>query len=163
VAATAGGAGVTIVDFAFRSATTTVHAGDTVTWTNQGPHTHTATARDGSFDTGRLSKGASAGHRFSSPGTFTYACTIHPFMKGSIRVLASAAAPSGRTAAPTARAQAPAGSPAAQPAPDRAAPGGATSGEELPVTGGDPATVAEFGLSLVAAGLAGARLTRRRA
>ena len=33
--------------------------GESVTWTNSGPTAHTATARDGSFDTGLLSKGQS--------------------------------------------------------------------------------------------------------
>lgn len=87
---------VTIADFHFTPPTTTVHVGDTITWTNDGPSSHTATAKDGSFNTGRLSKGRSASHTFTRAGTYGYVCTIHPFMHGTITVLAD-----GSTAPPT--------------------------------------------------------------
>ncbi len=86
----AGDPGVTVADFHFSPATTTVHVGDTITWTNDGPSSHTATAHGGSFDTGVLKKGQSASHTFTQPGTFTYFCQIHPFMHGTIVVLAAA-------------------------------------------------------------------------
>jgi plastocyanin len=86
---------VTIADFHFSPPTTTVHVGDTITWTNDGPSSHTATAKDGSFNTGKLSRGQSASHTFTKSGTYAYVCTIHPFMHGTITVLATA------TAAPT--------------------------------------------------------------
>ena len=38
------------------------NTGQTITWTNDGPSSHTATARNGSFDTGILKKGASGAH-----------------------------------------------------------------------------------------------------
>ena len=57
--------------------------GDTVTWSNNGPTGHSATANDGSFDTGILQKGSSGSHTFSQAGTFSYICTPHPFMKGT--------------------------------------------------------------------------------
>jgi plastocyanin len=81
--------GVVIADFNFTPATITIHAGDTLTWTNNGPTAHTATAQDGSFDTGILTKGQTASHTFSSPGTFAYYCKLHPFMKGTVVVLAA--------------------------------------------------------------------------
>ncbi|HEX3834503.1 MAG TPA: cupredoxin family copper-binding protein [Solirubrobacteraceae bacterium] len=81
---------VTIADFHFTPPTTTVHLGDTITWANDGPSSHTATAKDGSFNTGTLSKGQSASHTFTRPGTYAYVCTIHPFMHGTITVLAAA-------------------------------------------------------------------------
>lgn len=84
--------GATISDFKFAPATITVHAGESVTWINHGPSTHTATARDGSFDSGPLKPGASSSHTFTRPGTYQYFCTIHPFMHGTVVVLASAAA-----------------------------------------------------------------------
>ena len=80
---------VTIKDFSFGPATITVHAGDTVTWTNQGPTGHSATADGGSFDTGVLAAGHSASETFNSPGSFPYHCAPHPFMTATIRVLAS--------------------------------------------------------------------------
>ncbi len=81
--------GDTISDFKFTPGSLTIHVGDTVTWTNAGPTSHTATATDHSFDTGVLAKGASGSHTFTTAGTFSYICTIHPFMKGTIVVLAS--------------------------------------------------------------------------
>ena len=50
----------------------------------QRPDAHSATANDGSFDTGILSKGGSGSHTFTQAGTFSYICTPHPFMKGTV-------------------------------------------------------------------------------
>ena len=80
---------VTIADFQFTPATITIHVGDTVTWINHGPSAHTATANDGSFNTGVLQKGQSASHTFTTAGTVTYICSIHPFMHGTVVVLAN--------------------------------------------------------------------------
>jgi plastocyanin len=89
IAPVAGDPGVTVADFHFSPASTTIHVGDTITWTNSGPSSHTATAHGGSFNTGILKKGQSASHTFTAPGTFTYFCQIHPFMHGTIVVLAA--------------------------------------------------------------------------
>jgi plastocyanin len=80
---------VPIKGFAFKPATVTVKEGDTVTWTNQDTAPHTATASDGSFDTGNLKKGASGSHKFSKAGSFAYICAIHPNMKGKVVVQAA--------------------------------------------------------------------------
>ena len=80
---------VTIADFSFTPASITIHVGDTVTWTNHGPSAHTATANNGSFNTGVLQKGQSASHTFNNAGTFSYICSIHPFMHGTVVVLAN--------------------------------------------------------------------------
>lgn len=80
---------VTIADFNFTPASITVHVGDTVQWVNNGPSAHTATADNGSFNTGVLQKGQSASVTFHSPGTFAYHCAIHPFMHGTVVVLAN--------------------------------------------------------------------------
>jgi plastocyanin len=97
----AGDPGDTISDFKFSPATITVHVGDTITWTNNGPTAHTATASNGSFDTGVLKKGESGSHTFTQAGTIAYICSIHPFMHGTVVVLASAtpapAKPAGTT------------------------------------------------------------------
>jgi LPXTG-motif cell wall-anchored protein len=81
--------GVTIADFLFSPGTITIHVGDTIVWSNNGPSPHSATANNGSFDTGVLSKGKSASVTFHTPGTFDYHCTIHPFMHGAVIVLAA--------------------------------------------------------------------------
>ncbi len=87
-ASPAGGASaeVEIVDFAFDPAEVRIAAGTTVTWTNRDSVPHTATADDGSFDTGAIDGGASASHTFDAPGTFSYVCAFHPSMTGSITV-----------------------------------------------------------------------------
>lgn len=77
---------VTIQNFAFGPATVTVKVGDTVTWTNMDLTGHSATADDGSFDTGVLSQGKSGSVTFDTAGTFTYHCTPHPNMKGTVVV-----------------------------------------------------------------------------
>jgi plastocyanin len=88
----ASGAGATstsaveINDFAFNPATIEVPVGTTVTWTNQDSAPHTATADDGSFDTGRLDQGQRGSVTFDQPGTYTYICTFHPNMKGTVVV-----------------------------------------------------------------------------
>jgi plastocyanin len=84
---------VAIKDFSFAPAALTIHAGETVTWVNEGPSSHTATG-PGGFDTGILRTGQSASHQFTSPGTFSYICSIHPNMHATVVVLARAAAKS---------------------------------------------------------------------
>jgi len=80
---------VTIADFAFTPAQITIDEGDTVTWTNKGPTAHSATAPDGSFDTGIFPAGQSRSQTFNDAGTFSYICTPHPNMHGTIVVRAS--------------------------------------------------------------------------
>jgi plastocyanin len=80
---------VTIRDFAFAPASVTVDVGDTVTWANDGPTPHTATADDGSFDTGLLNAGESGSHTFEQAGTFRYFCQPHPNMRGTVTVRAA--------------------------------------------------------------------------
>jgi plastocyanin len=81
--------GVTIKDFKYAPASISVSVGDSITWTNQDIAPHTATANDGSFDTGSLSKGKSGSVTFSKAGTFPYICSIHPSMKGTVTVAAA--------------------------------------------------------------------------
>ena len=86
---------VTIVDFEFTPASITIQQGDTVTWTNDGPTAHSATASDGSFDTGIFSAGGSRSETFDEAGTFSYICTPHPNMTGTITVEASSSGDDG--------------------------------------------------------------------
>jgi len=80
---------VAIADFQFTPGQITINQGDTVTWTNNGPTPHSATAPDGSFDTGIFPAGQSRSHTFNDAGTFSYICTPHPQMQGTIVVQAS--------------------------------------------------------------------------
>lgn len=58
----------------------------TVQWGNADGMTHTVVSDDGSFSSGNLSSGNTFTHTFSSTGTFTYRCSIHPSMVGTIVV-----------------------------------------------------------------------------
>jgi LPXTG-motif cell wall-anchored protein len=77
---------VTISDFQFAPASVTIDVGDTVTWDNDGPAAHSATADDGEFDTGVFDAGQSRSHTFDQAGTFSYFCTPHPNMQGTVTV-----------------------------------------------------------------------------
>jgi plastocyanin len=90
-----GGTAVSIVDFAFQPASIEVPAGSTVTWTNSGAAAHTVTADNGAFDSGQLEPGASFSQTFTTPGTYTYHCEIHPRMTGTVVVTETAAPAAG--------------------------------------------------------------------
>jgi plastocyanin len=75
-----------IVDFKFKPTPLTVSAGTKVTFANESDITHTATANGGAFDTGHIKPGTTASVTFKRPGTYTFHCSIHPFMHGKIVV-----------------------------------------------------------------------------
>jgi plastocyanin len=91
----AAGASVTINNYKYTPASIAVTPGTTITWTNrQSDDNHTVTADNGSFDTGVIKKaGGSASLTFNTVGTFTYHCTIHSFMHGTVVVSANAQQP----------------------------------------------------------------------
>jgi plastocyanin len=70
----------------FEPALITVAVGEEVAFTNDGQEAHTATAEDGSFDTGTLSTGDTESVTFDTGGTFAYQCSLHPWMKGEVIV-----------------------------------------------------------------------------
>jgi plastocyanin len=63
----------------------TVHRGDTVVWTNKDPFPHTVTAA-GSFDSKSIAAGASWRFKAGKAGVYDYICTLHPNMKGTLKV-----------------------------------------------------------------------------
>jgi len=79
---------VNIQGSAFVPPTTTVHVGDTVTWTNRDAFSHTSTSDTGAWDTGVIRAAASGSFTFTAAGTFAYHCAIHSFMHGTIVVQA---------------------------------------------------------------------------
>ena len=84
-ASTAGEPEIALVDFAFRPADTTVRAGQTVTFQNDGRQIHNV--RGKGFFSDALAAGARYSHRFVSPGRYSYLCTLHPSaMRGVITV-----------------------------------------------------------------------------
>jgi plastocyanin len=91
--------GVDAVDWQFIAPTTTVTAGDSVTWHFQvGGHTSTSLPNQAeswnSSATGTNSAGSSYTHVFTKPGRYQYVCIPHrDFMSGVIEVRPSADAP----------------------------------------------------------------------
>lgn len=77
---------VVMSDFAFAPQSITIQVGSTVTWRNDGPSAHTATADDTSFSTGILKKGESRTATFNQVGSIDYICTLHPQMTGTVEV-----------------------------------------------------------------------------
>ena len=75
---------VKIESFAFSPSNISVAIGDTITFTNMDSAPHTASANDGSFDTGTLSKGKSKTVTISAAGTHAYKCNFHPSMTGNV-------------------------------------------------------------------------------
>jgi plastocyanin len=78
---------VEIVDFAYDPDPVRVQTGGKVIWQNMDSAPHTATADDGSFDTGTLEEGKLKSETFKEPGTYTYFCSIHPTMHGTVEVV----------------------------------------------------------------------------
>jgi plastocyanin len=77
---------VKITNFSFQPSSITIVAGTTVVWTNEDSAPHTITSDDGSFESGRMSRGSEFNHTFTQPGTYMYHCAIHPSMIGEIKV-----------------------------------------------------------------------------
>jgi plastocyanin len=78
---------VEISDNAFSPSALTVPVGSTVTWKNDDPYAHTVTMQGtNGFDSGNLGSGKTFSETFTTPGTYTYSCSIHPSMIGTITV-----------------------------------------------------------------------------
>jgi plastocyanin len=77
---------VTIENFAFDPPMLEIDVGTTVTWVNEDSAPHTATADDGSFDSGRLNTDDTFSHTFDAPGTIDYHCEFHAAMTATIIV-----------------------------------------------------------------------------
>jgi plastocyanin len=78
---------VEIEDYAYNPDPVTIEEGGKVTWINKDSVAHTATAEDGSFDTGPIEEGKLKSETFKQPGTYEYVCSIHPTMHGTIEVV----------------------------------------------------------------------------
>ena len=63
-----------------------VAVGTTVTWTNNDSIAHDSVADGGMWSSGILGPGQSFPFKFTTAGTFTYKCTIHPNMVGTVTV-----------------------------------------------------------------------------
>ncbi len=75
---------IDMVDLEFEPASLTVERGQTVTFVNRGKVTHNAKGKD--FFSRVVEPGGSYSHTFNRSGTFTYVCTFHPGMDGTVTV-----------------------------------------------------------------------------
>jgi plastocyanin len=75
-----------ILNFAFMPNHLVVSPGTHVVWTNEDSDPHTVTADHGAFSSQALDTGGKYTLVVRHTGTFTYHCTIHPFMHGTLVV-----------------------------------------------------------------------------
>ena len=78
---------VTIEDMRFQPAVLVVAPGDTIVWVNKDLVPHTATSQKGGFDSKVILASESWRHTVQKKkGDLAYICTLHPAMKGTLRV-----------------------------------------------------------------------------
>jgi plastocyanin len=77
---------VDIQGFTFSPVQIKVKKGDAITFTNKDSMQHSATANDGSFDTGLMSNGESRAITFNTTGTVNYHCKLHTSMQATVIV-----------------------------------------------------------------------------
>ena len=77
---------ITITNFQFAPASREIAVGETAQWINNDNIPHTIVADDNSFQSPTLQAGESFNFTFVQAGTFSYHCSIHPSMKGTITV-----------------------------------------------------------------------------
>jgi len=65
--------------------TLTVKGGETVVWVNKDPFPHTVTSK-GAFDSHDIAGGKSWKYTARKAGEYAYICTLHPNMKGTLKV-----------------------------------------------------------------------------
>ncbi len=77
---------VSVEDFEFSPDAVTIDAGQTIRWVNDGAEKHTATADSLEWGTGTMNAGETFQKKFDEPGTYTYFCSYHTTMSGTIIV-----------------------------------------------------------------------------
>jgi len=77
---------IEINDFAFAPKSLTIKAGSAVTWENKDDEPHTVVSDSGVFRSAAMDTGEKFTFKFDKPGTYHYACSIHPRMVGTIVV-----------------------------------------------------------------------------
>jgi plastocyanin len=81
------GTQVSMKDIKFNPGTVTIKAGGKVTWTNDDSVGHDVTGDDfESGSPGGIEGGSTFSHTFKKAGTYNYVCSVHPGMKGTVKV-----------------------------------------------------------------------------
>ena len=87
--APAADAKVQIDQYAFLPQRITVKPGMTVTWTNDDDDSHTVASSSKLFKSKALDTGNKFSFTFTTPGTYAYICSVHPYMTGAVVVEAA--------------------------------------------------------------------------
>ena len=66
-----------------------VKVGETVTWINDDSGRHTVTSKDGVFNSDLMGKGQTFSYTFDKAGEYSYNCSPHPNMVGTVVVTES--------------------------------------------------------------------------
>lgn len=82
---------VDIDGFRFVPQRLAVRPGDTVVWRNRDIVAHTATAADGSWDTGEIPPGGEAHRQIGTADHAEYLCLFHPMMMARLDIAAAEA------------------------------------------------------------------------
>jgi plastocyanin len=77
---------ITVRDNSFQPSATTVPVGTVVTWTWTGQDIHNVTFGGGGPTSGDQTNGDTYQRTFNAAGTFSYSCTRHAGMNGSVTV-----------------------------------------------------------------------------
>ncbi|MEO8887854.1 MAG: cupredoxin family copper-binding protein [Jatrophihabitantaceae bacterium] len=77
---------IDVKNFSFNPQTVSVATGTKVTWDFQDSVNHNVTANDKSFKSKDLGKGGSYSYTFNKAGSYSYLCTIHQYMTGTVTV-----------------------------------------------------------------------------
>jgi plastocyanin len=80
---------ITIEKFAFSPKEITVAPGTKVVWINKDETPHTISAADKGFMSKAMDTDDHYEYTFAKAGDFSYFCTLHPFMTGTVHVRAN--------------------------------------------------------------------------
>jgi plastocyanin len=153
---------VSIGDNFYSPKSVSINVGDTVTWVNNGQAQHSATASDGSFDTGIFGPGGRRSHTFDQAGSFDYYCLVHgTAQSGTISVAAASGGGGGASAAGGGGAGGGGGGGGPSEASAVASSDAAGDSNSLPATGNNELPTLLVGVALLLAGL-GLRLRTAR-
>jgi plastocyanin len=84
--AAASGKTIAMDGTAFTPSDLTVKVGEAVTWINKDPFPHNVSSKAGAFESGDLDPDRQWQFRPTAAGAFSYVCTLHPGMQGTLHV-----------------------------------------------------------------------------
>ena len=77
---------ITIENMQYSAPQLSVHRGERIVWVNKDLFPHTVTAVNKAFDSGAIAAGGSWTYVANKVGEYSYSCTYHPTMKGTLKV-----------------------------------------------------------------------------